>query len=425
MATTIQVDPNGDVLLQFPAPKPGRDGLAGTKQDVDQPLAETPRTAAADDDPGARDTPGYEPREDPAEWGLTSASVSGPAHGPVNLLVSSSVLCLVSPVFSTLFTGPMAEGVAFRAANSPRPFPLPLPEDSGHAFTTIANVFHHRAAEIPETLSTTELLDIAALADKYDLTAALRPHGILWIQRAVAAEPYHPDYSDLVGRCRLLLFAYVLDLPCEFAQLSWDILLMHRQLHKDEVEYGFELPIPRGHDLLRHDLHAEFSRRKARLRRDIQAALMEPVSAVTAHLVTRAPYYDAHPASAATPSPPSSWTCPNASLTIGVYMTLLDSRNLSPWRTQYETDSFSNIIDNALSVATDEAENQALMFQMCDRGRCACDNMRWGDGVHLARRLGMAMEMAREWKLWVCLDCLKRDEADRVTGEWECRLKHW
>ncbi len=149
---------------------------------------------------------------------------------------------------------------------------------------------------------------------------------------------------------------------------------------------------------------------------------MEPISLVTSQLVTRMPnHHDGNSISSS--APPSPWTCPNASFAIGTYMTLLDSRNLSPWRTQYETDAFADIIENALCVAADEAENPALLFEMCERGRCACDGMRWGDGVQLARRLGLAVEDARQWKLWVCLDCLKRDEDER--GKRECRVKHW
>ncbi len=253
MATTIQVDPNGDVLLQFPPPAPKN------HDDNDRERRERRAEDPCNTRDQERELPGCSAGTEAAEGTRSSvpAGLEGaPAgEGPINLLVSSAVLCLVSPVFSALFTGPMAEGVAFRAADSPRPFPLALPEDSGLAFTIIANVFHHRSVHIPEILTTSELLEIATLADKYDLTAALRPYATLWVQRAVTTEPFHPDYSDLLGRCRLLLFAYVLDLPSEFALLSWNILLTHRQLHKDEVEYGFELPLSREHELLRHDLH--------------------------------------------------------------------------------------------------------------------------------------------------------------------------
>ncbi|KAK0721578.1 hypothetical protein B0T26DRAFT_641315 [Lasiosphaeria miniovina] len=175
----------------------------------------------------------------------------------INLRVSSSVLCLVSPVFSAMLGSPMAEGEAFRARDSPRPFPITLPEDDGKVFAILANVIHHRADAIPFLPATADLLSLAGLVDKYDCAPALMPYGVLWLQRA-AERREDPEYAGLLGRCNLLLFAYVLDLPMQFAQLSWDILLMHRQLLKDETEYGLELPIPPDHELLRHDLHGTY-----------------------------------------------------------------------------------------------------------------------------------------------------------------------
>ncbi len=119
---------------------------------------------------------------------------------PINLLVNSTVLCLVSPVFSRPLQRTHGEGVAFGPPTPPVLFPLSLPEDSGSAFTVIANIFHRRSSErYPICLSTTALLDIAALSDKYDLSAALRPHAILWIQRALGSGPFHPDYDHPVG----------------------------------------------------------------------------------------------------------------------------------------------------------------------------------------------------------------------------------
>ncbi|KAK0636482.1 hypothetical protein B0T17DRAFT_613206 [Bombardia bombarda] len=404
--TRIQViDPKGDVLLRFAAPVTDaviqqlEELEARGKQPVNEPWS-SPESMCTPDAEGPA-----------ADMDMQLDKLEFPQ--PVNLQVSSVVLGLASPVFYAMFNLPMTEGEAFRAPGSPRPFPISLPEDNGEAFAILAHVIHHRTDAIPFLPSTAMLLAIAALADKYVCAPALMPYGVLWLQRATEPEMRDdPEYGGLVGRCNLLLFAYVLDLPVEFARLSWDVLLSHRQLLKDEM-HGLELPISPDHELLRHDLHGEIARRKARLRCDVHNALMEPISRVLAQL--HAVY------SGPSPEPEMRPTCPNAALAIGNYMALLDSYNLSPWRPQYETDSFSAIISRALEVAAQAQENPMLFFEMCTRNRCACDRMVYGDGVHLARRLAFRLGGAWKWKLWVCLDCLKNGGVDKGN----CRVKHW
>ncbi|KAK3687682.1 hypothetical protein B0T22DRAFT_478979 [Podospora appendiculata] len=417
-ATVYQVDPKGDILLHFPGSKPGSALAVDAKSHGQQPQ---PAVAAPAPAPAPARTEPWSPAASVST--VTTTTVCNLSAGDdssdrpegsrspehrhaVDLRVSSSVLCLVSPVFSAMLNGPMAEGAAFRAPGSPRPFPITLPEDDGDAFAILANVFHHRIEQLSFLPPTAVLLSLAVLVDKYACAPALMPYGVLWLQRA-ANRPHEDEYAGLLGRCNLLLFAYVLDLPWQFAQLSWDVLLMHRQLLKDETDYGLELPIPPEHELLRHDLHGEIARRKARLRRDIHNMLMDPVSRVTSQLATHG-----H-----APGP----TCPNAALAIGNYMALLDANNLSPWRPQFETDSFTAIINRAIEVAADAGDNPMLFFEMCSRYRCACDTMAYGEGVHLARELGRLLKGAWEWKLWVCLDCLKNGGESRDA----CRVKHW
>ncbi|KAK3389643.1 hypothetical protein B0H63DRAFT_102635 [Podospora didyma] len=406
-----QIDSKGDILLCFPGSvRESVESPQGNQAEAHDPWSPAPRAASI-----SRANPAETPEDD-------RHFMHGNIHeevGPISLQVSSSVLCLISPVFSAMLHGPMAEGQGFRAPNSPRPFPITLPEDNGHLFQILANVVHHRSEAIPVLPSTADLVALAGLADKYDCVAALMPYGVIWLQRAEEADivARNPEYSGLLGRSNQLLFAYALDLPTQFAQISWQILLMHCQLLKYETQHGLELPIPPDHDLLRHDLNGELARRKARLRRDIQAALMDPVSQVTRQLSSHGRGSEIHP------------TCPNAALAIGNYMALLERFNLSPWRPQFETDSFSAIITRALEVAQSARDDPYLFFQMCSRHRCACDNIRYGQQVHLAKKLLHNLETAWDWKLWACLDCLKnRREDDLKDGEEEerkCRVKHW
>ncbi len=109
---------------------------------------------------------------------------------------------------------------------------------------------------------------------------------------------------------------------------------------------------------------------------------MEPISLVTSHLVPRFNYADG----STTPSTagPSLWTCPNASFAIGTYMTLLDTRNLCPGGRNTRLMRSGTSSYNALSLWRHRSETTPPYFLRCARGgRCACDNMRWGDRVHL------------------------------------------
>jgi hypothetical protein len=236
-AHTIEIDCHGDVLLQFAAEEEHTPSLNMTPSNdfvhVEMANAETSPSGA-----------------------LVRASCSS-SPKPINLRVSSAVLSLISPFFSRVFssTGNFGEAIAFRAPGSPRPFPLPLPEDNPDAFTLLAFVVHHRADAIPTRPSTDRLVDLAVLADKYECAPALRPYGTLWLQQWLDTSDRDTAFESLEPLCQMLLFAYVLDLPEQFAPVSWQILLQHRQGFKDEMGAGFELPISKDHVLLRHDIH--------------------------------------------------------------------------------------------------------------------------------------------------------------------------
>ena len=240
MARTIEIDRHGDVLLHF----------AGNHSSAD--YSPSMMDAAITPDEGLLDADGMH-----VEPSVEDASQTGTAF---SLLVSSAILSLISPVFQNMFsaTSGFSEAVAFRAPGAPRPFPIHLPDDDGNAFAVLANIAHHRVEAVPSRPSTQLLVQIAVLADKYDCAAALMPYGVLWLQRATsskAAAAAETESRSLDDLCRMLLFAYVLDLPEQFAAVSWEILLQHRQDARDEITSGFDLPIQRCHELLRHDIH--------------------------------------------------------------------------------------------------------------------------------------------------------------------------
>jgi len=327
MATTHQViDPRGDLLLCFPGTRPGpgaRPGLGAVTF-----FNNNNHGGAANSNPSSFSPPSS-PTTSPSTVcadlnAPSSSSHSGPNQDNTTILlqVSSSVLCLASPVFSAMLSGPLSEGLAFRSPSSPRPFPLTLPEDCGVTFAILASILHFRTSNIPFLPRTTTLLALARLADKYGCTMALTSHAEIWMHRALernlhmhiststtntpsssqfhhqplppppttnestAAQTAWPTRGDDDGRlegleegeeeggggeeeeetsaftnlCSLLLFAYSMDLPAPFARISWEVMLHHRQQLKGETEFGLDLPVPvRGGELLRHDLHGIYS----------------------------------------------------------------------------------------------------------------------------------------------------------------------
>ena len=116
--------------------------------------------------------------------------------------------------------------------------------------------------------------------------------------------------------------------------------------------------------------------------------------------------------------------CPRATGAIGSYMQVLDAHGLCPWNAQFETDSFSAIIDRAAIAAEREAGNDLLFFEPCTRKYpCICANMKYANSVHLAKRLDEAIQRTKHWNLWLCLDCLK---SGGTTAERKaCKVTHW
>jgi hypothetical protein len=412
--TTHQViDPRGDILLCFPG-RPQQQQQDAPPIPVSQPQLEggqmSPELSSPQTVCSALTHHGPSPFIPPAGAGTNTSNTDPPnSSDTVSLRVSSSVLCLASQVFAAMLSGPMAEAQAFHAVDSPRPFPITLPEDDGHVFAILANVIHFRSQTVPFLPPTATLLSLAFLVDKYACAPALRCQGEIWLNRAIEARN-SAEYGSFDRLCDLLLFAYALDLPAPFFQLSWDVILNHRQQLKGETEFGLDLPIPSDHELLRHDIHAEIAKRKARLRREVHNALMEPVSRVTGLLVN-------YGGESADVKP----TCPNAALAMGNYLAFLDFNNLCPWRAQYETDSFSSIIKRAVEAAVLANDKTALKFEACSRTRCSCSAMAYGDSVQMAQNLAWSIGGALKWKLGACLDCLRNQNG----GSQACRVEHW
>jgi len=184
------------------------------------------------------------------------------------LLVSSKILSMVSPVFAAMFSSRFKEGLHSVTPGSS--LEIPLPEDDAIAFETICNVVHYRHKHIPTEPSLEELMNIAIIADKYELCETLCGYSVIWLHSGI--KKYTGKSYNATNCCKLLSAAYILDTPDEFARISWDIVLNH-------VGPYINLPGITDHAIITHDMMAEFDARTANIRADLVNALCRSLGA--------------------------------------------------------------------------------------------------------------------------------------------------
>lgn len=137
--------------------------------------------------------------------------------GKIQLLVSSKILTLMSPVFERLFSSQLKEGLRNNLTVKPV---IPLPEDDAEAFIVLCKTTHFYKDKEPNSPSSACLERLAITCDKYDCVRAISHSSAAWLQ-AAAENCTWTDYN------KLLLAAYVLDVPDAFSRISWKILLRH------------------------------------------------------------------------------------------------------------------------------------------------------------------------------------------------------
>ena len=69
-----------------------------------------------------------------------------------------------------------------KALSSQSPLKIELEEDDADALRTIMCELHHLTSEVPETVTATQLLNIAVASDKYDLAHALKYVRTNWMR---------------------------------------------------------------------------------------------------------------------------------------------------------------------------------------------------------------------------------------------------
>lgn len=99
----------------------------------------------------------------------------GEGENQMTFRVSSKAMCLASPVWRVMLdpSGPFKEA-------RPENDSVILPEDDAQALQILLYIAHLQFHSIPETLSFTQLLNLAIICDKYDTARLIFPWFHKW-----------------------------------------------------------------------------------------------------------------------------------------------------------------------------------------------------------------------------------------------------
>ena len=133
------------------------------------------------------------------------------------LQVCSSVLSNASKYFKNMFGPHFSEGQDLRADGLKE---VSMPDDDSNALEIVCNIIHLRNDAVPETLSPTEVLNVAVVADKFDCVVAMKHASALWLNPR--------EIQDITELGHLMAAAYVLDNARAFGEITLSMILRHK-----------------------------------------------------------------------------------------------------------------------------------------------------------------------------------------------------
>lgn len=96
------------------------------------------------------------------------------------MLVSSKLLALASPVFKAMFNSKFREGSTIRSVQ--KPLELPLPDDNPDALTVLFHTLHFSSKRTFHSLGADLQLHVAQSADKYQCTTSISGESGRWLR---------------------------------------------------------------------------------------------------------------------------------------------------------------------------------------------------------------------------------------------------
>ncbi|KAL5344886.1 hypothetical protein ACLOAV_010283 [Pseudogymnoascus australis] len=148
------------------------------------------------------------------------------------LCVQSCLLQAASKVFKAMFGPHYKEGQHSGLNGSKKE--IPLPEDDVGAMTIICAVIHYRNDILPGELSSSEVLQISIIADKYDCKVALKHAAHHWLD--------HRNVVSLKEQMELMTAAYLLDHAQAFSDITYAMIMEHTASYlpfaQDQIDFG-------------------------------------------------------------------------------------------------------------------------------------------------------------------------------------------
>ncbi|KAF4996176.1 hypothetical protein FGRMN_4668 [Fusarium graminum] len=151
----------------------------------------------------------------------------------IKILVDTSFMGHISPVFKAMLKPGMGEGNAVQVATGTAPVEIALPEDSPEA---VLYGLRAQYGNDPSTIviSPRTIRDVAVFADKYDLVQRFKAVSCLWL----AAAPETMDMVDRRAGWDMLTASYYFDNENAFYLMSKFFIEAHVSL----LEYALETP---------------------------------------------------------------------------------------------------------------------------------------------------------------------------------------
>ena len=132
--------------------------------------------------------------------------------GNRDILVSSKILGLASPVFSAMLNSVFKEGQVSRS--SQHPLNLPLPDDDPDALAGLFRAWHFSAQRDQLFPSIDTQLEMAVLADKYDCAISIQITGKYWLLTA------RDEIHNAATLWKLATVAFLLNLADGFSNFT-------------------------------------------------------------------------------------------------------------------------------------------------------------------------------------------------------------
>ncbi|KAH6705296.1 hypothetical protein DL95DRAFT_521581 [Leptodontidium sp. 2 PMI_412] len=100
--------------------------------------------------------------------------------------------------------------------------------------TIICAVIHHRNDIVPEEMSSSEVLRLSVVADKYDCKVALKHAAHRWLD--------HRNVVSLKGQMELMTASYLLDQAQAFSAITYTMMMKHAGSYlpfaQDQIDVG-------------------------------------------------------------------------------------------------------------------------------------------------------------------------------------------